>query len=101
MTDVPSPLLASVRRQRDGCRRLGSPLYAGLLDRVAADLDRGGPSLRVLEPFLDWHPESAYVLRVMGAVNRLVLTGEAPELAPHFAPGGDAEAAWPVFRALL
>jgi hypothetical protein len=37
----------------------------------------------------------------MGAVNRLVLTGEAPDLAPHFVPGGDPEAAWPAFEALL
>jgi hypothetical protein len=32
-------LVAShVRGQRDGCARLGSPLYAGLLDRVASDV---------------------------------------------------------------
>jgi hypothetical protein len=77
---------------------LGSQLYAGLLDRLASDIDRAWP---VLEPFADWPRGSAYVLRVMGAVNRLVLTGEAPELAPEFAPGGDAERAWPAFIALL
>ena len=27
-----------------------------------------------------------YVLRLMGAVHRLVLSGEAPALAPHFGP---------------
>jgi hypothetical protein len=37
----------------------------------------------------------------MGAVHRLVLTGQAPALAPHFAPGGDGAAAWPAFVELL
>jgi hypothetical protein len=80
---------------------LGSPLYAGLLDRLAVDVEAGGAGWRVLEPFADWPGGSAYVLRVMGAVNRLVLTGDAPELAPEFAPGGDAARAWPAFMALL
>jgi hypothetical protein len=37
----------------------------------------------------------------MGAVHRLVLMGQAPALAVHLVPGGDAAAAWPVFAALL
>src|SRR4051794_3655809 len=90
-----------VRRQRDACAALGSPLYAALLDRVAADVESAGPSWPVLEQFASWPERSAYVLRLMGAVNRLVLTGEAPALVPHFAPGGDGAAAWPPLRALL
>jgi hypothetical protein len=87
--------------QQEACAYLGSPLYAGLLGRLAADVESGGAGLRVLEPFADWSSDSVYVLRLMGAVNRLVLTGEAPELAPYFAPGGDPESAWPAFHALL
>jgi hypothetical protein len=64
-------------------------------------VNASGPGWRVLEPFAGWPGDSAYVLRLMGAVNRLVLTGEAPGLAPHFAPGGDAAKAWPAFAALL
>jgi hypothetical protein len=90
-----------VRTQAAGCRMLGSPLYAGLLDRVAGDVEAAGPSWEVLSPFEEWDFGSAYVLRMMGAVNRLVLTGSAPSLEPHFAPGGDAEAAWEPLRALL
>jgi hypothetical protein len=90
-----------VAAQRDGCAQLGSPLYAGLLGRLREDVESGGPGWKVLEPFADWSPGSAYVLRVMGAVNRLVLTGEAPDLAPHFVPGGVADHAWPAFISLL
>jgi hypothetical protein len=97
MTD----LVTSLRTQQKACAYLGSPLYAGLLERLSRDVESGGVGLRVLEPFADWPGDSAYVLRLMGAVNRLVLTGEAPELAPHFTPGGDPEAAWQPFHALL
>ena len=94
-------IAATVRLQRDGCAMLGSPLYAGLLDRVAGDVEAGGPCWKVLSPFAGWSFESAYVLRLMGAVNRLVLTGSAPSLEEHFAPGGDAARAWAPFVELL
>jgi hypothetical protein len=90
-----------VRRQGDACAYLGSPLYAGLLDRVAGDVEAGGPSWWALEPFAAWPSDSAYILRLMGAVHRLVLTDRAPALAPHFAPNGDAAAAWPHLIQLL
>jgi hypothetical protein len=46
---------------------------------------------------------SALALRLMGAVHRLVLSGEAPSLARHYpsAGGGVAGAAWPAFLELL
>jgi hypothetical protein len=87
--------------QRQGCALLGSPLYAGLLERLEANVLDGGAGWRVLEPFAGWPGDSAYVLRLMGAVNRLALQGEAPELAPHFAPQGNPTTAWPAFEALL
>jgi hypothetical protein len=90
-----------VRRQGVACGLLGSPLYAGLLERVAADVEAGGFSWRALEPFADWSGESAYILRFMGAVQRLALTGNAPDLAPHLTAGGDAAAAWPPLQELL
>src|SRR4051794_38066207 len=90
-----------LRTQRDACAFLGSRLYAGLLDRTAADVEARCPAFHVLEPFATWPGDSAYPLRVMGAVNRMVLDGEAPELAPHFTPGGTAAGAWPAFQALL
>jgi hypothetical protein len=45
---------------------------------------------------------SALALRLMGAVHRLVLTGEAPELARHYpSAGGEPGGAWPAFEAVL
>src|SRR4051812_32058916 len=101
MSDPIAALTTQLRTQRDACAYLGSDLYAGLLERIAADVEESGPALQVLEPFATWTRESAYPLRLMGAVNRMVLSGEARELAPHFTPGGNADTAWPAFHALL
>jgi hypothetical protein len=102
VTSLPQQSVAhQLRRQRDACAMLGSPLYAGLLDRAAEDVEAGGPFWPVFEPFADWPGGSAYELRVMGALHRLVLSGDAPQLGPHFAPGGDPAAAWPVLKELL
>ena len=92
---------ARLRGHRDNAARLGSPLYAGLLDRMAADVEAGGPSWAVLETFADWPRGSAFAIRVLGAVNRMVLSGGVRDLEPHFAPGGDAAAAWPALQALM
>src|SRR4051812_13953271 len=99
--DLQATVAYHVRRQGDACAHLGSPLYAGLLHRAGGDVEAGGPSWAVLERFAGWPEGSAYILRVMGAIHRLVLTGQAPQLEPHFAPGGDAVAAWPPFIDLL
>src|SRR4051794_7376401 len=101
MSDPGASITAELRTQSDACAFLGSHLYAGLLDRAADDVEAHGPAWQVLEPFAGWPGDSAYPLRFMGAVNRMVLSGRAPELAPHFRPGGDAGRAWPAFRALL
>jgi hypothetical protein len=100
------------RRQAHWCERLGSPLYAGLLRHVAEDYDAHGPARGLLAPHADDPPASALALRLMGAVHRLVLAGDARELA-RFYPSvsrcgqesergtADAYAAWEAFRALL
>jgi hypothetical protein len=45
---------------------------------------------------------SALALRLMGAVHRLVLRGDAPELAAHYpSAGGRPGDAWPAFVAVL
>ncbi len=94
-------IISDVHFQRDACAFLGSPLYAALLDRMAEDVEAKGPSWTVLERFAGWSRDSAYVLRLMGAVHRLVLKGEAPSLAPHFTANADPQAAWTALRALL
>jgi len=89
--------------QGEQCTRLGSPLYGGLLTRAAADVEAGGPLARVLDGRAASNA-SALGLRLLGAVHRLVLQGEAPALARWYPSAGgraDAEAAWPDFRAVV
>jgi len=74
-----------------------SPLMQALLLGAADDWDAGGISRTVLEPFADDPPGSALPLRFAAALHRLVLTGQAPELAAHYpTAGGTAapERAW-------
>ncbi len=93
-----------LRAQGYDCAQLGSELYAHLLARAAEDLEAGGPVADVLAGHEDDPGGSVPALRLMGAVHRLVLGGEAPALAaryPSAGGDGDAEGAWPAFRDLL
>ncbi|HEX6238676.1 MAG TPA: DUF2332 domain-containing protein [Acidimicrobiales bacterium] len=76
--------------QRDACARLGSALYARLLEAVAADVAAGGPCAAVLVPASRERDPlaSALPLRFLGAVHRLVLDGRAPALARHYPSAG-------------
>jgi hypothetical protein len=84
---------------------MGSALYAHLLARAAEDAEKGGAAFALLAP--QDAPDSradALALRLMAAVHRLVLTGQAPGLAAHYpSVGGRAglEGAWDEFRAVL
>ena len=98
---------ATVREQADACGRLGSPLYAALLHRVAGDITADGPCAEALAGYVGSPGPDAVALRLLGGVHALVLTGRAPELAAYypsaggrFAPTGP-EAAWPAFRAVV
>ena len=93
-----------LRRQAGLCNRLGSPLYAALLEEAAADTERGGPAREVLAGHERDPPGSALGLRLMGAVHRLVLEGRLPELAAVYPSTGgavDPAAACPIFIAAL
>src|SRR3954452_3451469 len=87
----PRSVLASLFRGQAGwCARLGSPIYAYMLERAADDLAAGGPVWRVVEPYGDRPLNFTHHLRLMGATHRLALTGDAPELAAHYpTTGGD------------
>ncbi len=82
------------RWQAQWCERLGSPLYRELLEHAAGEIEHGGPTAALLD-----HPATAAVerdgalpgaraLRLMGAIHRLVLAGEAPALARHYPSAG-------------
>ena len=76
-------LAPRLRRQGEHCAKLGSPLYAALLARAADDLEAGGPVAGVLAGHEDDPGGSVPALRLMGAIHRLVLAGEARGLAAH------------------
>jgi len=80
-----------LRWQAAECRRLGSELYGELLGLAADDEDAGGASWEVLRDQREERSFSALPLRLMGAVNRLVLAGVEVE----------AFAGWEAFRDVL
>ena len=98
------PLVGIIRIYQLACSGMGSPFYADLLERMAADVVAGGPVGRFLADQLDSSYEDAVPLRFLGGVHRLVLAGQAPELAARFpSVGGDgeADAAWAALLAAL
>ena len=100
----PRRMVALVREQAEGCAALGSPLYAFLLQRVADDVESGGPAYDVLRGHEDDPGPSALALRLMGGVHRLVLERRAPALAltyPSVGGTGDPAAAWAALRPVL
>jgi hypothetical protein len=86
-----------LRWQAEMCGKIGSPLYAGLLERAATDVEAGGPIGEPLRGHEDDPQLSVLGLRLMGAVNRLVLAGREPALADAYA-NGDPTHAWETLR---
>jgi hypothetical protein len=97
-------MVEMIRIQARACRELGSPFYGVLLDLVADDVLADGPAAAVLAGHEEDPGPSALALRLAGSVHRMVLQGEAPELAAHYpSAGGDGDpvAAWAAFKTLL
>ncbi len=94
-----------LRDQAGWCAAMGSPLYAHLLERAAEDAAAGGPVFELVEPFDAPNLRAdALALRLMAAVHRLVLSGEAPSLAAHYPTAGGTRSqpgAWEHFRELV
>ena len=90
--------------QAKACAALGSPMYAGLLDRLAEDIEAGGPTAMVLRGHEDDTGPSALALRLLGSVHRLVLERRAGALGAFYPSVGgtwDLEAGATAFGALL
>lgn len=81
-------LLDTIETQRFGCEMSGSDLYADILQIAAADVADGGPIADVLEPVAAAPFGDAVLLRFLGALHLLVLTGQAPALAAQFPSAG-------------
>ena len=92
------------RLQGEACARLGSPMYAWLLARLADDLDAGGVTGEVLAGHEDDPGPSALGLRLLGSVHRLVLERRAGDLATCYPSVGgtwEPDAGWAALRRLL
>ncbi len=90
-------IAAKLSWQADACRMLGSQLYGELLDRAVEDVEAHGPIWEVLRGHEDDPEFSVLGLRLMGGLNRMALSGKAPELAAAY-EAGDAAAAWRALR---
>jgi hypothetical protein len=93
-------LAGDSRRQAEGCELTGSALYAALLRSVADDVEARGLCWDLLRDHAHLSYPKAVHLRFMGAVHRLALRGEAPELARHYPSCGGTPGDG-VFEALL
>jgi hypothetical protein len=94
---------AQLLDQAHWCEIMGSPLYAGLLERAARDVEAAGLCWDVLAPHVEPGRGAALALRFMAAVHRLVLTGAAPRLAACYPTAGGTvpASAWEPFVATV
>jgi hypothetical protein len=79
---------------------IGSELYAGLLERAAADVEELGPTWDILRGHEGDPRFSVLGLRLLGGVNRLVLTGREQALADAY-DSRDVPQAWELLREAL
>lgn len=93
-------IAARLQWQADACRMIGSPLYAGLLERASDDVEALGPTWGILRGHESDPEFSVLGLRLLGAVNRLVLSGREPALADAYSQG-DGGVAWERFHDTL
>jgi hypothetical protein len=84
----PAGLVDALAFQRRACERLGSPLYARLLDASISDVQGGGPCAALLQPHAEDGFGSLLPLRFLGALHWLVLADRAPALAAHYPSAG-------------
>jgi len=92
-----------LREQADVCRTFESAFYGDLLARASDNARLGGVAFELLKRYEARNPRAdALALRLMAAVHRLVLSGEAPDLALHYpSVGGFKGVAWPAFERVL
>src|SRR5215467_3513375 len=77
--------------------KLGSPMYEGLLRRMAQDVRASGPCLAALEPHMSGSRMIGPLL-LLASIHRMVLEGQLPEAArfyPSMGGQADEDALWP------
>ena len=93
MTELAEKAIAAqLQWQADACRMIGSPLYAGLLERAVEDVEERGTTWEILRGRQNDPRFSVLGLRLLGAVNRLVIDGREPGLGDAYAKGRVPEA---------
>ena len=101
MTETAQQTIAlQLQWQADACRMIGSQLYAGLLERAREDVEAQGPTWDVLRGHEGDPRFSVLGLRLLGAANRLALTGREPGLGSAYRDGHVAEA-WEQLQEVL
>ena len=94
--DPRDKLLETLQLQKAGFEGIGGaacPFYIDLCDELMLDIERGGRVWQWLEPYASERFDKAYVLRLLGALHRMALSGDEPDLAAHFpSTGGDGDA---------
>lgn len=81
-----------------------APLYVELLHRMADDWDGGGVVRRICRGWEDAPHGSVVQLRLLGGLHRVVLRGDAPQLAAFYPSSGGTRGpagVWPVARPIL
>lgn len=99
-TEAGTTLAERFRGHFDGERHL----YWHLTRAMADDLEEGGPTARIVAGHLDAPPGAVVQLRLLAALFRVVLRGEAPGLEqwyPCLGGRADPATAWPVVREVL
>ena len=100
MDDLRGPLIEALRSNAAQWQAEGSPFYGALVDRIADDVEAGGPTWTVLSSHADRPETELPAIRLLDAVHRRVLSGQAPALVTHYPStggNGDAAAAWAPF----
>ena len=94
-------LCESLAKHAEEAAAWKSPMYSAFATAMRRDVEAGGPTWNLLEPYADEPADEYYAFRALAAVHHQVIAGELPELAKHYPSvggDGDAEAAWPLVR---
>ncbi len=94
-------LLETLRKNSEEAASWHSPMYSFFCERMAEDVEAGGPTWALLEPYADEPADEYFPFRALAGVHHMVLSAELPELQLHYpseAGDGDAAAAWPIVR---
>lgn len=98
-------VIGHFREQAAFCTAYGSPFTGELINRLADDIEAGGPTAKLLAGWPTNPRADALSLRLVGALHAAVLTHRDAALATHYPSAANPEwrmdATWPIARALI